>query len=106
MLAEHDLIRIKREGLRGVIEELLGGHDDVRADLPVLRDLLGAASPAAQQGWLTALATATRVLADKLAVHFQNEEELVFPLAPQLLDEATLARIMTEMAALGTSQQE
>ena len=37
---------------------------------------------------------------EKAEVHFDNEEELVFPLAPRLLDAATLDRIAAEMQRL------
>jgi len=37
---------------------------------------------------------------EKAEVHFENEEELVFPLAAQLLDAVTLDRIEAEITAL------
>jgi len=97
MIAEHDLIRVKREELREIIDDLLSGHDDVRADLEALRDLARAAS----DGVPSDLQHAAHDLAQKMRVHFENEEELVFPLAPRLLAAETLARIYEEMRALG-----
>jgi len=97
MIAEHDLIRDKREHLRAIIDDLLSGHDDVRADLDALRDLARAAGT----GVPSSLRQAAHDLAQKMRVHFDNEEELVFPLAPRLLDAETLARVYEEMRALG-----
>jgi len=37
---------------------------------------------------------------EKAEVHFENEEELVFPLAAQLPDAVTLDRIEAEITAL------
>jgi hemerythrin-like domain-containing protein len=94
MVAEHDLIRIKRDELREVLEDLLGGHDDVRADLDALRDLATAKAPSAS------LAHAAADIAEKMRVHFENEEELVFPLAPQLLQTDQLDQAYSAMLAL------
>lgn len=97
MIAEHDLIRVKREQLCAIIDDLLSGHDDVRADLDALRDLVRTAG----DGVPSDLHHAAHDLAQKMRVHFENEEELVFPLAPRLLAAETLARVYAEMRALG-----
>jgi hemerythrin-like domain-containing protein len=94
MVAEHDLIRMKRDDLREALEELLAGHDDVRDDLAALQALARANAP------VQALAHAAADLAEKMRVHFENEEELVFPLAPRLLDAAALAHAYDEMLLL------
>ncbi len=62
-----------------------------------------AGTDAGQTTWLNPVATAVRVLIQKLTVHFINEEQLVFPLASQLLDASTLARIEAAMRALDTT---
>jgi iron-sulfur cluster repair protein YtfE (RIC family) len=103
MVAEHDLIRIKRDLLRTVVAEVLdGGHEELRAAFQTLR--ASVASVAVQAGGhstrLAELAAAARVVVEKAEVHFENEEELVFPLAAQLLDAATLDRIEAEITAL------
>lgn len=98
MVAEHDLIRMKGDDVRTAILDLLDGHDDVRADVAALRSLAErAAGGSAHTGQLAELKQAAGALVEKLSVHFENEEELVFPLAPQLLDAATLDRIFAEM---------
>lgn len=102
MIAEHDLIRMKGDDFRAVIDELLGAHDDVLLDLAALRERLAALNAPGPrlEHELHQLGGAVRSLVEKARVHFQNEEELVFPLAPRLLDSATLAAIMEEMAAI------
>ena len=95
MVAEHDLIRIKRDELRDVLDDLLSGHDDVRADLATLREMAATNAPSA------ALAHAADDIAEKMRVHFDNEEELVFPLAPRLLEPAQLEQAHAAMLALG-----
>jgi|SRR5579883_3075656 len=97
MVAEHDLIRIKREDARLLLAQVLDGeHDEVRDELRAVRALLEA-----QQGaWPAALRAAVSALEQKAFVHFENEEELVFPLAPELLDAAVLEAAHTEMLAL------
>jgi len=50
---------------------------------------------------LRQLQQAGRAISQKILVHFQNEEELVFPLAPELLDAATLDQVMEEIAVIG-----
>jgi iron-sulfur cluster repair protein YtfE (RIC family) len=102
MIAEHDLIRMKGDELRAVIDDLLGGHDDLLLDLSTVRERLaavGAATPRLARE-LAELESAVHAVVEKARVHFQNEEELVFPLAPRLLDPAALAAIMAEMTAI------
>ncbi len=98
MVAEHDLIRIKREDLSDVLAELLAGHDDLRADRAGLRSALAQSSRTPVS--LPQIQQAVDSVAAKLRVHFENEEELVFPLAPDLLSKDELDRIAAEMAAL------
>jgi len=101
MVAEHDLIRMKGSDLRAVLGTLLDHHDDLRLGREQLRAALAGslrdgASPAQVQH-------AVGVVDAKLRVHFQNEEELLFPLALELLSSAELGRIAAEMAALAES---
>ena len=103
MVAEHDLIRMKGDDLRTAILDVLDGHDDLRAGAAALRALAErAASEAFHPERLAELKQAAAALVEKAGVHFENEEELVFPLAPQLLDAATLDRIAAEMLDLQT----
>jgi hemerythrin-like domain-containing protein len=105
MVAEHDLIRIKRDALQRVIDVLDGGHQTLRAEFQTLRTAVaGVESRTDGSGkWLTKLAAAVHSVVEKAEVHFENEEELVFPLAAQLLDTATLDRIEQEMQTLDTT---
>lgn len=103
MVAEHDQIRIKRAGLRQALEVLFGGadHDEVRQGREHLRAALvtaDAAAPGAAR--LAAIRPAGRAVLQTLRVHFQNEEEFVFPLAPELLSVEELADAGREMAAI------
>ncbi len=98
MVAEHDLIRMKRDEVRTAIEAVLIGHEDVRDDVRRLREQLDARAQEAHS--LPALQHAVKAIAEKMRVHFENEEELVFPLAPQLLDAATLDQVAREIAAI------
>ena len=50
--------------------------------------------------WVTEFAAAVHGVVEKAEVHFENEEELVFPLAAQLLDAVTLDCIEAEITAL------
>jgi iron-sulfur cluster repair protein YtfE (RIC family) len=101
MVAEHDLIRMKGDDVRSAILDLLDGHDDLRADAAALRTLAErVASGGPHPERLAELKEAATALVEKAGVHFENEEELVFPLAPQLLDPATLDRIAAEMQRL------
>lgn len=80
LVAEHDQARIRREELREALEELLAGSD--HAAMRDERERLRAATATAD---LTALRAAARVLLRTVRVHFQNEEELAFPLAADLI---------------------
>ena len=104
MVAEHDLIRIKRDDVQAVLLEILGGHDDLRAERDALRSVI--ANLSRRAGSLALLSAATETVATKLRVHFENEEELVFPLAPDLLTNAELALVLEEMAAIGEAALE
>ncbi|HEY7294219.1 MAG TPA: hemerythrin domain-containing protein, partial [Dehalococcoidia bacterium] len=100
MVAEHDLIRMKGDDVRAAILDVLDGHDELRADAAALRTLAEqAATGAPHPVRLAELKQAAAALLEKLSVHFENEEELVFPLAPQLLDATTLDRIAADPAA-------
>jgi iron-sulfur cluster repair protein YtfE (RIC family) len=98
MVAEHDLIRIKRSDVESALAHLVEGHDGLRLDRVRLRAAL--ASVAQPPASLLPVQHAVDVVATKLRVHFENEEELVFPLAPQLLTGEELEQIAVEMAAL------
>jgi hemerythrin-like domain-containing protein len=101
MVAEHDLIRIKRSDVRTVLADLLETHDGLRLDRESLRaTLAGSVQPRVS---LPRIQRAVDIIAAKLRVHFENEEELVFPLAPDLLSSEELDRVATEMAAIGNA---
>jgi hemerythrin-like domain-containing protein len=107
MIAEHDLIRIKRDALRDVVLRVLNDdHDGVRAGLHALRDAVAGAAlhdgPA--KPWFAEFAGAVQGVVTKAEVHFQNEEELVFPLASQLLSSAALELIEAEIAVLDQAE--
>jgi len=99
MVAEHDLIRIKRGDVRDLLAEILGGHDDLRLDRAALRAALGQTRHA--PATLAHIQQAVETVDSKLRVHFENEEELVFPLAPELLSADELDQVAAEMAAIG-----
>ncbi len=98
MVAEHDLIRMKRDEVSAAIEDVLNGHEDVRDDVRRLREQVNGEVQEAHG--LSTLQHAVKAIAEKMRVHFQNEEELVFPIAPQLLDAATLDQVAREIAAI------
>jgi iron-sulfur cluster repair protein YtfE (RIC family) len=100
MVAEHDLIRIKRSDVRELLAEILGDHDDLRVDRASLRAALAQAPGSGAP--LRRVEQAVDTVAAKLRVHFENEEELVFPLAPDLLNQDELDQVAAEMAAVGT----
>jgi len=106
MVAERDLIRMKRDDLRTVLLELQSGHDEIRLSRDDLRMELERSLRTSAP--LTPLAQATATIASKLGVHFANEEELVFPLVPRLLSQAEQAAIAREMQAIQshTEQEE
>lgn len=99
MVAEHDLIRMKRSDVQSVLAHLIENHDGLRLDRESLRAALDRASePHASR---SRIQHAVDIVAAKLRVHFENEEELVFPLAPELLTSEELDQVAAEMAALG-----
>ncbi len=101
MIAEHDQARLKRERLRAALAELSAGHDDVRQGWERLRGALATATAGSlTASGIAALRQAARATLQTLRVHFQNEEELVFPLAPQLLTAEQLAEAGRQMIAI------
>jgi quercetin dioxygenase-like cupin family protein/hemerythrin-like domain-containing protein len=106
MVAEHDQARLKRERLRAALEELSAGHDDVREGRERLRGALAAATGTLTTSGIAALRQAARAVLQTLRVHFQNEEELVFPLAPQLLTAEQLAEAGQQMIAIDQEERE
>lgn len=100
MVAEHDQARLKRADLRAALDDLLGGHDDVRQQRDHLRTALLTATPRPTAAGIATLRRAARAVLQTLRVHFQNEEELVFPLAPQLLTAEQLAEAGRQMIAI------
>jgi hemerythrin-like domain-containing protein len=98
MVAEHDLIRIKRADIRSTLMGVLDDHEQLRHE----RDrLLTALAHAGQPiPALPHIRQAVDVIATKLRVHFENEEDLVFPLAPEILGEDELRQVLAEMEAL------
>ncbi len=101
MVAEHDQIRMQRDELRAAIEELLGGHEQVRQQRDELRAAVEAFAARPDAGRAAALQRAARKVADTAAVHFENEEELVFPLAPELLTAAELEEVAVAIGSIG-----
>jgi hemerythrin-like domain-containing protein len=99
MVAEHDLIPIKRGDVRFVLTDLLEAHDDLRLDREALRTSLTTMAPS--QASLVATQRAMNIVAAKLHVHFEKEEGLVFPLATELLSRDELGQIAVEMDAIG-----
>lgn len=107
MVAEHDQARLKRERLRAALEELSAGHDDVREGRERLRGALAAATVGrSTASGIATLRQAARAMLQTLRVHFQNEEELVFPLAPQLLTAEQLAAAGQQMIAIDQEERE
>lgn len=100
MVAEHDYVRMHRDDLRAVIEDLLSGHDDLDAGREELRAALAAATQVGTPEAIAALRHAAWRVAETALVHFENEEELVFPLAPQLLTPEELAEAAAAMDAI------
>lgn len=95
MLAEHDQARMKRDGLRAILDDLLAGHDGVRGERDGLAAALAAAIRSPEE--FGPAKRAARAVLRTLQIHFQNEEEIVFPLAQQLLSAAQLADAATAM---------
>jgi iron-sulfur cluster repair protein YtfE (RIC family)/quercetin dioxygenase-like cupin family protein len=97
MIAEHDQARIVRDTLREQIEEILSGHD--HAEMRAQRDAVRAAADAGTPD-LSGLRRAWRTLRETLRVHFENEEQIVFPLVPELVSEADRAAAAAAMRAI------
>lgn len=99
MIAEHDQIRIRRDGLATVLRGVLDGdHAEVRDQREAVRAVVGTLEGAPLDAtWLAALRRAWRAAAEVLRVHFANEEELVFPLARSLLSAEELEAAALEM---------
>jgi quercetin dioxygenase-like cupin family protein/iron-sulfur cluster repair protein YtfE (RIC family) len=102
MVAEHDQIRLKRDDLRGAVEEILSGDDhvEVQQGREQLRSALAAAERGHNAEAIAALRAAGRAVLRTARIHFQNEEELVFPLVPQLLTAEQRAAAGQEMITL------
>jgi quercetin dioxygenase-like cupin family protein/iron-sulfur cluster repair protein YtfE (RIC family) len=103
MVAEHDQVRLKRESLRSVLDEIFeDDHAEVRHGREELRAAVSAlAGGSISASSLAGLRRTGAAVLQTLRVHFQNEEEIVFPLAPQLLSAGDLAAAGREMVAIG-----
>jgi quercetin dioxygenase-like cupin family protein/hemerythrin-like domain-containing protein len=102
MIAEHDRIRMKREQFLAVLDELLRGddHDEVRGRRAAFARAVATAEQAPDTLSLDGVRRSWRSLAQTMRVHFQNEEEVGFPLAQELLSAAELAAAGAEMLAI------
>lgn len=101
MVAEHDQARLKRDDLHRLLDELLGGHDDLRQERDRLRAAVSAVTVAApSRAVIGQLQRAGRSVLQTLRIHFQNEEEIVFPLAADLLSREQLTTAGREMEAI------
>jgi quercetin dioxygenase-like cupin family protein len=103
MAAEHDQIRLKRAQVRDVLDEMLSGDD--HAAFREQRAAFGAAvevveRPVKNIETARALRRSWRAAYETLRVHFQNEEEIAFPLAQELLSAEALAAAGREMVAI------
>jgi quercetin dioxygenase-like cupin family protein/hemerythrin-like domain-containing protein len=108
LVAEHDQARIRREELRQALDTLLAGkdHDEVREGRESLRAAVAAYDRAGPDEIdLSSLRAAGRVLLRTLRVHFQNEEELAFPLAQELLPAEELSAAAWEMQVIDQEVQ-
>ncbi len=102
MVAEHDHIRSKRDGVRAALVLL---QEQEHAEVREHRDRLRAAAGSVRAGRgdaaeVSAFRRTSLAALQTLRVHFQNEEELLFPLAPDLLTAEALAAAAREMAAI------
>jgi len=109
MVAEHDQIRLKGDDFRVALQEVLSPDDhaavrEQRAELAAA--LARVEAGAIDTAHLTALRRAWRTLAETMRVHFQNEEEIVFPLATELLSADMLAEAGREMIAMDLETHE
>jgi quercetin dioxygenase-like cupin family protein/hemerythrin-like domain-containing protein len=108
MIAEHDHIRMKREQVRAVLDEMLSGGD--HAEFRARRSAFDAAVSSAEDGpevsaeALRSLRRSWRAAFETLRVHFQNEEEIAFPLARDLIAAEELAAAGREMVAIEEEQ--
>jgi quercetin dioxygenase-like cupin family protein/hemerythrin-like domain-containing protein len=100
MVAEHDQARLKRDDLRAVLDDLLGDHDDLRDERARLNDAVATLAVGPSPAALAALGQAGTAMLKTLRIHFQNEEEIVFPLAVQLLSPDVLADAGRAMLAI------
>lgn len=108
MIAEHDQIRMKREQVRDVLDEMLSGDD--HAEFREQRASFGAAVEVVERPVMSietarALRRSWRAAYETLRVHFQNEEEIAFPLAQALLSAEDLAAAGREMIAIEKERQ-
>lgn len=101
-LAEHDQIRIHRDDLEETLADLLTAHDDIREDRAALdtaiREFLASGTP----DLYSSVSRQARRITAIAMIHFENEENLLFPLAPGLLPEDELARIAAQMDDIAT----
>ncbi len=103
MLAEHDQARMKRDDLRDLLDDLLSGHDDVRAERGELALALAGAERSPEG--LAAVKRSARTVLRTLHVHFQNEEEIVFPLANELLSAEQMAEAGRAMVQIDLEEE-
>lgn len=106
LIAEHDQIRLKREQVRAVLDEMLAGHDhDVRGQRAAFTAALTAAEGGEERpAPLHALRSAWRAAFQTLRVHFQNEDEIGFPLARDRISAKELAAAAREMQEIEMEQ--
>ena len=109
MVAEHDQIRLKGDDFRAALHAVLSPDDHAavrehRAELAAA--LARVEAGAADAVNLAALRRAWRTLAETMRVHFQNEEEIVFPFATELLSAEVLAEAGREMIAMDLETHE
>jgi hemerythrin-like domain-containing protein len=99
MVAEHDLIHIKRDDVQTALAVVLADYDDLRSERRELRTALTSGPPAGPS--IIRVRHALEIVVKKLRVHFESEEELVFLLVAQFLNSEVLDRIAANMAAFG-----
>jgi hypothetical protein len=101
--AEHDQSRIKRERIRAVLDGLLDedGHAEFRGQRAAFGEAVASAERAAPDtAVLRSLRRSWRSAFETLRVHFQNEEEIAFPLARDPIAAEDLATAGREMMAI------
>lgn len=107
MIAEHDQIRMKREHVRVVLDEMLTGDDHAafRAQRAAFANALAATGRAVgSTEQFRLLRRAWRSAFETLRIHFQNEEEIAFPLAQELLSAEELAAAGVAMITIDEEQ--